>query len=167
MVDSTELQQMARLVDMNRQRLEDVQNQLEKIEIIILGHGDAHKALSALSEGKAGHIPLGAGVMVSTSTKPTALIDFGSGVFGERDHQGAAKMVAHRLEDIVELKSQFEEEASQLTERIEELAKHFEEAAEEYKAEKTQSVTTPKPVDDKQNPSRRKRGFSSELTLDD
>ena len=71
------------------------------------------------------------------------------------------------LEDIIELKTQFEEEASQLTKRIEELAKHFEEAAEEYKTEKTQPAPTSKPPEEKQNISRRKSGFSKELTLDD
>jgi len=167
MVDSTELQQMARLVDMNRQRLEDIQTQLEKIEIIILEHDDSYKALSALGEGKKGHVPFGAGVMVSTPPASTVLVDLGSGVFGERNHLDAAKMVAHRLEDIIELRTQFEEEAKELTQRIEELAKHFEEAAEEYKTEKVQSETTPKPIAEKQNISRRKRGFSNELTLDD
>ena len=167
MVDSTELQQMARLVDMNRQRLEDIQNQLEKIEIVILEHEDTHKALTSLAEGKQGHIPLGAGVMVNTPSNSTSLIDYGSGIFGERNHSSAAKIVSHRLEDINELKAQFEEEANQLTQRIEELAKHFEQAAEEYKTQKTHSETTLIPTEEKQTPSRRKRGFGSELTLDD
>ena len=83
MVDSVELQQMARLVDMNRQRLEEIQNQLEKVEVVILEHDDAHKALTTLENGKSGHIPIGAGVMVETKEKSTTLVDFGSGVFGQ------------------------------------------------------------------------------------
>ena len=167
MVDSAELEQMARLVDMNRQGLEDLQNQLEKIEIVILEHEDTHKALTSLAEGKQGHIPLGAGVMINTPGNSTSLIDYGSGIFGERSHLDAAEIVSFRLEDINELKSQFKEEANQLTQRIEELAKHFEQAAEEYKTQKTHTETIPKQVDEKQTSSRRKRGFSSELTLDD
>jgi len=167
MVDSTELQQMARLVDMNRQRLEDIEKQLEKIEIVIIEHDDTHKALTSLSEGKEGHIPLGAGVMISTPTNSTTLVDLGTGIFGERNHLEAAKIVAQRLEDVQKLKIQFEEEANQLTQRIEELAKHFEDAAEEYKTERTQLESKTESIEEKQTQLRRKRGFSNELTLDD
>ena len=38
MVDSSELQRMARLVDMNRQRLEEIQVQIERIEAVQLEH---------------------------------------------------------------------------------------------------------------------------------
>lgn len=60
MVDAVELQRMARLVDMNRQRLEEIQAQIERIEAVQLEHDDARQALLALSSGASGHIPLGA-----------------------------------------------------------------------------------------------------------
>ena len=40
MVDSSELQRMARLDDMNRQRLEEIQAQIERIETVHLEHND-------------------------------------------------------------------------------------------------------------------------------
>ena len=78
MVDSSELQRMARLVDMNRQRLEEIQAQIERIEAVQLEHNDTKQALAALAKGKGGHIPLGAGVMIPVSythlTLPTILL---------------------------------------------------------------------------------------------
>jgi len=168
MVDSVELQQMARLVDMNRQRLEEIQNQLEKVEVVILEHDDAHKALTTLENGKSGHIPIGAGVMVETKEKSTTLVDFGSGVFGQATPAEAAKTVSKRLEDLIQLKSQFEIEAAQLTQRIEQLALHFEQAAKEMTATNKAKISEEEPKEQTppQKP-RKKRSFGSELTLDD
>ena len=45
MVDSSELQRMARLVDMNRQRLEEINQQIERIEAVQLEHDDTRRAL--------------------------------------------------------------------------------------------------------------------------
>lgn len=168
MVDSVELQQMARLVDMNRQRLEEIQNQLEKVEVVILEHDDAYKALTTLANGKSGHIPIGAGVMVETKKKSTTLVDFGSGVYGQATPAEAAITVSKRLEDLIQLKSQFELEATQLTQRIEQLALHFEQAAKELTTANNIEVSEEEPEGQKTPQKvRKKRSFGSELTLDD
>ena len=120
MVDSSELQRMARLVDMNRQRLEEINQQIERIEAVQLEHDDTRRALKSLSDGLNGHIPLGAGVMVPIPKSSTTIVDLGSGVFGERSPENAEQLVSKRLEDLTELKSQFEAEAAMLTHRIEE-----------------------------------------------
>ena len=121
MVDSNELQRMARLVDMNRQRLEEINQQIQRIETVQLEHDDTRRALNSLSEGLNGHIPLGAGVMIPIPKDATTIVDLGSGVFGERTPENAEKLVNKRLEDLTELKSQFEGEAAMLTHRLEEL----------------------------------------------
>tara|TARA_B100001996_G_scaffold73872_1_gene54490 strand:+ start:3870 stop:4376 length:507 start_codon:yes stop_codon:yes gene_type:complete len=168
MVDSVELQQMARLVDMNRQRLEEIQNQLEKVEVVILEHDDAHKALTTLAKDKSGHIPIGAGVMVETKEKSTTLVDFGSGIFGQATPADAANTVSKRLEDLIQLKSQFESEAAQLTQRIEQLALHFEQAAKEISTANKVKSSNEEPEEQTPLPkTRKKRSFGSELTLDD
>ena len=89
MVDSSELQRMARLVDINRQRLEEINQQIERIEAVQLEHDDTKRALHALSEGSKGHIPLGAGVMVPIPKESTTIVDLGSGIFGERTPENA------------------------------------------------------------------------------
>ena len=166
MVDSNELQRLARLVEMNRQRLEEINQQIERIEVVQLEHDDTKRALSALSNGKSGHIALGAGVMVPIPNNATTIVDLGSGVFGERTPDSAKELVAKRLEDLTELKSQFEADAAMLTQRIEELATTFETTAKEMtesneEADKTIQKPEEKPF------RRKKRGFGGELTLDD
>ena len=52
MIDSSELQRMARLVDMNRQRLEEINQQIERIETVQLEHDDTRRALNSLSRVK-------------------------------------------------------------------------------------------------------------------
>ncbi len=167
MVDSNELQRMARLVDINRQRLEEINQQIERIEAVQLEHDDTRRALEALSSGKGGHLALGAGVMVPIPSKPTTIVDLGSGVFGERSPENAGELVTKRLEDLTELKSQFEGEAAMLTQRIEELATTFEQAAKsmtESKPEAKEAAVT----ETEEKPSRRRRkGIGGELTLDD
>ena len=166
MVDSNELHRMARLVDMNRQRLEEINQQIQRIETVQLEHDDTRRALNSLSEGLNGHIPLGAGVMIPIPKDATTIVDLGSGVFGERTPENAEKLVNKRLEDLTELKSQFEAEAAMLTQRIEELATAFESAAKEM----TQSQEVEeKPVEkpEEKTSRRRRRGVGGELTLDD
>ena len=166
MVDSNELQRLARLVDLNKQRLDEINQQIERIEVVQLEHDDTRRALSALSGGKSGHIALGAGVMVPIPSNATTIVDLGSGVFGERSPDSAKELVSKRLEDLTELKSQFEAEAAMLTQRIEELATTFEKAAQSMTESKQEiEAESPKP---EEKPSRRKRrGIGGELTLDD
>ena len=166
MVDSNELQRLARLVEMNRQRLEEINQQIERIEVVQLEHDDTKRALSALSNGKSGHIALGAGVMVPIPNNATTIVDLGSGVFGERTPDSAKELVAKRLEDLTELKSQFEADAAMLTQRIEELATTFENAAKEMTESNEEADNTVQKPEEK-TPRRKKRGFGGKLTLDD
>ena len=166
MVDSNELQRLARLVDMNKQRLDEINQQIERIEVVQLEHDDTRRALSALSSGKSGHIALGAGVMVPIPSNATTIVDLGSGVFGERSPDSAKELVSKRLEDLTELKSQFEADAAMLTQRIEELATTFEKAAKEV-TESNQETEVESPKTEEKPSRRKRRGFGGELTLDD
>ena len=83
-----------------------------------------------------------------------------------RSAESAGELVSKRLEDLTELKSQFEAEAAMLTQRIEELATAFESAAKEM----TQSQPVEEEVAEKpeeKSTRRRRRGVGGELTLDD
>ena len=167
MVSADELQRMARLVDMNRQRLDEIQNQIERIEAVQLEHDDARQALNALSSGGKGHIPLGAGVMIPTSQDTTTLVDLGSGVFGERSAKDAAELVSKRLEDLSELKSQFQKEAIQLQQRIEELASTFDRSAKEFSSKQDENTEVESAPKTESSSRKRRRSFGNELTLDD
>ena len=167
MVDSNELQRMARLVDMNRQRLVEIENQIERIEAVQLEHDDTRRALDSLAKGSSGHIPLGAGVMVPIPKSSTTIVDFGSGIFGEKTPKDAEEMVAKRLGDLTELKSQFEAEAAMLTQLIEELATTFERAASSLSNQQQPEPQTEQSQTPQEPTTRRRRRIGSELTLDD
>ena len=167
MVSADELQRMARLVDMNRQRLDEIQNQIERIEAVQLEHDDARQALNSLSSGGKGHIPLGAGVMIPTSQDTTTLVDLGSGVFGERSAKDAAELVSKRLEDLSELKLQFQKEAIQLQQRIEELASTFDRSAKEFSSKQDENTEVESAPKTESSSRKRRRSFGNELTLDD
>jgi prefoldin subunit 5 len=104
--------------------------------------------------------------MVPIPKDSTTIVDLGSGVFGERTPENAEKLVNKRLEDLTELKSQFEAEAAILTQRIEELATAFESAAKEMtQSQKVEEEPVEKP--EEKTSRRRRRGVGGELTLDD
>lgn len=165
MVDSNDLQKLARLVEVNRQRLEEINQQIERIEAVQLEHDDTRRALSAIIKGSNGHIPLGAGVMIPIPKESTTIVDLGSGVFGERTAENAEQLVSKRLEDLMQLKSQFEGEAAMLTHRLEELATAFEATANEMTKSSDETELEEEKTEEKQT--RRRRKFGSELTLDD
>ena len=76
-------------------------------------------------------------------------------------------MVAKRLGDLTELKSQFEAEAAMLTQRIEELATTFERAASSLSNQQQPEPQTEQSQTPQEPTTRRRRRIGSELTLDD
>ncbi len=103
--------------------------------------------------------------MIPIQKESTTIVDLGSGIFGERIAENAEQLVSKRLEDLMQLKSQFEGEAAMLTHRLEELATAFETAASEM----TKSSVDTEPEEEKaeEKQTRRRRKFGGELTLDD
>ena len=103
--------------------------------------------------------------MIPIPKESTTIVDLGSGVFGERTAENAEQLVNKRLEDLMQLKSQFEGEAAMLTQRLEELATAFETAASEMT--KSSEETEPEEEKAEEKQTRRRRKFGGELTLDD
>ncbi len=168
MVDANELQRMARLIDMNRERLSEIENQISRIETVQLEHEDTIKSLTALSTGSKGHLPIGAGVMIPTPKSNTTLIDLGAGIFGEKSFEESIKLVEDRLNDLNKLKVQFTEETHQLNSRIEELAKEFDNSVNTYSENNPlQEKPEKEPSKPPSKTQRRRRGLNNELTLDD
>jgi len=166
MVDAVELQRMARLVDMNRQRLAELQEQVQRVDAVLFEHEETITSLKAIETSPGGHMSLGAGVMLPINKGTTTLVDLGTGILGERTPQGAITIVQSRIEDLAEVKTQFEAEIEVISKRTEELASAFDEAAKsisESEPEETPSEPEPAPST---NPKRR-RNFGSSLTLDD
>ena len=184
MVDRTELQNKARLVESHRQHLEELQRRMDQIVSVINEHQVTEEVLARLismaesGESKA-HVSIGAGVTLNyqhnAKSAGTAMVDLGSGIFGERNWQEVIDILAKRRAEFNDLQETLLKQATSIEEKLGQLAKEFNEAAEKLQAPESQnppqnstqsqtSVETNKPA-----PKQRRRGsmFGSELTLDD
>ena len=169
--DRTELQRIARLVEVNRERLQALEQQVRNLEGIKLEQEHALAALLSISEDGANGamIPLGAGVQLVADIPPDggAVIDIGSRIQAEKTRDEAAQILSKRNEELNDIMDSLRKEYEELEKHVVELANKFNDAvetakppSEETPSEKQQSTDTPS----KRKP-RRKRG--TELTLDD
>ena len=169
--DRTELQRIAQLVEVNRERLQALEQQVRNLEGIKLEQEHALAALLSISEDGANGamIPLGAGVQLVADIPPDggAVIDIGSRIQAEKTREEAAQILGKRNEELNDIMDSLRKEYEDLEKHVVELATKFNDAVEEAKppseetpSEKQQSTDTPS----KRKP-RRKRG--TELTLDD
>ena len=179
MVDRSELQQKARLVESHRQHLEELQKRMEDVSAVVSEHQVTTEILNRLTSlSKSGdskaHVTIGSGVTLHYQHEKieegTALIDLGSGIFGEREWSDAAEIIDKRKDDFIQLHESLLKQASSIEERLGVLANEFNSAAEKLQA----PPTTPevKEIESQQpepKSQKRKRGsrFGNELTLDD
>ena len=184
MVDRSELQNKARLVESHRQHLEELQRRMDQITNVINEHQITEEILSRLvtmaesGEAKA-HLSIGAGVTLNfqhhETEEGTAIVDLGAGIFGERKWSDVIQLLTTRREEFNDLYETLLKQAGAIEEKLGILAQEFNEAAE-----KLQLESTPKPqqeaaqntqptTDKKTKPKTRRRGgmFGNELTLDD
>ncbi len=190
MVERSELQKMARTIDAHRKQLDDLHGRIEQVTAIIDEHqitsGILHHLQESSKTGKTGaRLSIGSGVTLNyiheSKEEGTALVDIGSGVFGEKPWSEAYTMTVERKEGITLLHKDLSEQATTLEEKITLLAQEFNAAAEQLQP--SQPATTPafeptsaaKPStpqsspEEKENrrPQRRGSRFGNELTLDD
>ena len=169
--DRTELQRIARLVEVNRERLQALEQQLRNLEGIKAEQEHALEALLSISQDGANGamIPLGAGVQLVADIPPDggAVIDIGSRIQAEKTREEAAQILRKRNEELNDIMESLRKEYEELEKHVVELATKFNDAvegarppSEEAPSEKQQSTDAPV----KRKP-RSKRG--TELTLDD
>lgn len=113
-----EAQRLERLVQMNRDQLARIEDQLERLDGVRQEQANVIRALTAASEGGAGRamIPLGGGVqlVVELPADGGAVIDLGSSVFAELPHDEAATVLATRQDEVAGLIEQLNEQRGQL-----------------------------------------------------
>ena len=169
--DRAELQRIAQLVEVNRERLQALEQQLRNLEGIKLEQEHALEALLSISQDGAdgAMIPLGAGVQLVADIPPDggAVIDIGSRIQAEKTRGEAAQILSKRNEELNDIMESLRKEYEELEKHVVELATRFNDAvegaqppSEEAPNDKQQSTDAP----NKRKP-RRKRG--TELTLDD
>ena len=159
------------MVEVNRERLQALEQQVRNLEGIKLEQEHALEALQSISQDGANGamIPLGAGVQLVADIPPDggAVIDIGSRIQAEKTREEAAQILGKRNQELNDIMDSLRKEYEELEKYVVELATKFNDAVEgnlppteEIPKEKHQSTDVPpKPK------TRRKRG--TELTLDD
>ena len=190
MVDRSELQRMARTIDAHRKQLDDLHTQTDRIAKVIEEHNVTKGILAHLQKGAASgaanaQLTIGSGVTLrfthSEKEEGTALIDLGSGVFGEKPWSEAEAITMERLDGIEMLRKELVDQSKTLELKITELAEAFNEAASSLTAAQPQpsgqteqaKPAGPEPTDEPpqseqpRRSSRRSGRIGKELTLDD
>jgi len=180
-MDAGELQQVARLVDINRQRITRIEEQVIRLDSIFIEQEGVIRAMKAIpDDGRRVMIPLGSGVQLPVSpTSDGVIIDIGSGIQAERPLPEAIEILEARRGEVAEVLTQLRQELSDAEEVVKTLAATFAEGAQalqpagplpqesqqepQEKPKKPEDPQTVKPTKTK----RRRRRPGSELTLDD
>ncbi|MCH2428607.1 MAG: prefoldin subunit alpha [Candidatus Thalassarchaeum sp.] len=169
-LDRAELQRIAQLVEVNRERLQALEQQLRSLEGIKTEQDHAIDALSSIPEKGAEGVmlPLGAGVQLIADIPPKAgaVVDVGSRIQAERTREEAKDILAKRNEELRSIMETIRKEYNELEAQVVALANRFNEAVDDLQpgAQDTEPNKDPQqtPAPKKK---RRKRG--TELTLDD
>jgi prefoldin alpha subunit len=174
MSDAAELQRLARLVEMYRQQLTALGEQIERLSQASVEHQEVIQALESLDDESLPRImiPLGSGtqLLVDQPNNPGVVVDIGSGIQAEKKVSEAIEILKKRISDIEELISTLQSEFNDTELKVKDLASKFTNDADELQAE--EKPQPPKeeieePTSSKTTPKRRRRNVSGELTLDD
>ena len=165
-MDQQELQRIAQLVEMNRQKMARIEEQVTRLSEIRLEQLGVIASLKTLATQQPTMIPLGAGVQLpATPTGETVVIDIGSGVQAEKPRVEAIEILESRLQEVDEVMTTLQNEFAETENIVAELATTFSEAAKQL-----QQQSTDEAIDDQESspsPKRRRRKHGTELTLDD
>jgi len=164
-MEQQELQRIAQLVEMNRQKMARIEEQITKLSEIRMEQLGVIAALKTLDTQQSTMIPLGGGVQLPISTEGnTVVVDIGSGVQAEKPRAEAITILESRLEEVEEVMDTLQNEFTDTETVVTELANTFSEAAAAIQA--TQEA---EPVEEspQAKPTRRRRKHGTELTLDD
>ena len=189
MVDRAQLQRLAQEVETLRKRLDEINLRIEQVDAVLAEHAITDAVLGTLLSHQQGasistHLPIGSGVSLpyrhsGAAEEGTALVDLGTGVFGERRWSDARIMTGRRQEDIQQLRDELKQQSDQSEASLGRAAQAFNQLAEQLK----QSPSPPSPTSQPDHPAsdaaepsttestqkrpRRRGMFGADLTLDD
>ena len=187
MVDRTQLQRLAQEVEVLRKRLDEINLRIEQVDAVLAEHAITDAVLeSLLGHGQGSsistHLPIGSGVSLpyrhQGDQEGVALVDLGSGVFGERPWSDVRSITTQRKDDIQRLRDELKEQSDQTETSLGQAAQTFNRLAESLKQQASPEsppvapsthTETPESTTSDVTPRRsRKRGmFGGDLTLDD
>ena len=169
--DRAELQRLAQLVEVNRERLQALEQQIRNLEGIKIEQEHAIEALESISEAgtKGAMVPLGAGVQIVADIPAGAgaVVDIGSRVQAEKTRPEATEMLRKRNEELNGIIGQVKKEHEELENHLVALANRFNEIANGIQAPEGEIHHETKQSKASQPKSRPRRKRGTELTLDD
>ena len=164
-MDQQELQRIAQLVEMNRQKMARIEEQMTRLSEIRMEQLGVIASLKVLATEQPTMIPLGAGVQVpARPTGGTGVIDIGSGVQAEKPRAEAIEILENRLNEVDEVMTTLQNEFADTEKIVAELATTFSDAAKQLQ-QPAEEVEPPK--ESTPAPKRRRKKHGTELTLDD
>jgi len=168
--DRADLQRIADLVETNRERLQNIESQVVRLEEVRQEQARAIMALKAIPESGANDamIPLGGGVQIIANipSEGSAVIDIGSGIQAEKTREEALELLSSRNEELIRLMDSLRSEFDETEKLVIELANQFNEGIEELQGEESDS-TDSTTQESENRPRRRRRKRGTEFTLDD
>ena len=168
--DRAELQRIADLVETNRERLQNIESQVVRLEEVRQEQARAIMALKAIPQSGANDamIPLGGGVQIIADipSEGGAVIDIGSGIQAEKTREEALELLSSRNEELIRLMDSLRSEFDETEKLVIELANQFNEGIEELQGEESDS-TDSNTQESENRPKRRRRKRGTEFTLDD
>ena len=189
MVDRAQLQGLAQEVESLRKRLDEINLRIEQVDAVLAEHAITDAVLDTLLAHEDGrtistHLPIGSGVSLpyrhDGEAEGTALVDLGTGVFGERPWSDVRTITQQRQADIQHLRDELKEQSDLTESSLAKAAQTFNQLAEQMKqpASPPSTASQPTPVEatPEADPSaeepttrrgRRRSMFGGDLTLDD
>lgn len=168
--DRAELQRLAQLVEVNRDRLQALEQQIRNLEGIKIEQEHAMEALQSISDdgAKGAMVPLGAGVQIVADIPADAgaVVDIGSRVQAEKTRPEALEILRKRNDELNAIIDSVSKEHDDLENHVVALASRFNEIANGVKEPDMEGQEAEQNLSSQpKRRSRRKRG--TELTLDD
>ena len=194
MATREELQNLARIVEVTKASFDEVEKQIVKVEEVINEHIITLATLNELvqvgTKGSASaHFSIGSGVTLpykhEGQQEGLAMVDLGSGIFGEKPWSQAIGITQQRKDDITQLRDELQIQAQALEVKIGEAAEQFNQMATTMKSQPSENKLSVKPSNTlapttekdageqqeeqatRRSGKRRSGMFGNELTLDD
>ncbi len=169
--EKDDLQRLARLVEINKDRLQKLETQLQNLDNIRIEQSHALDALLSISEdgAKDAMIPLGAGVQLIADIHADsgAVVDIGSRVQAEKTREEAAQILNNRNKEIISIIEKIKTDYDELEKQVVTLATEFNEKMELIKQQSAENQTFEPTSDSEPRRKSRRRKRGTELTLDD
>ncbi|GIR75484.1 MAG: hypothetical protein VXZ04_05800 [Candidatus Thermoplasmatota archaeon] len=184
MVDRAQLQRLAQEVETLRKRLDEINLRIEQVDAVLAEHAITDAVLDTLLARDGGrsvstHLPIGSGVSLpyrhDGEGEGTALVDLGTGVFGERPWSDVRTLTQQRQADIQHLRDELKVQSDQTEVSLGQAAQSFNRLAEQLKeapapepapSEPSGEIEST-PAEQGQRRPRRRSMFGGDLTLDD